>query len=862
MASRKPSGQRAATMALAAVAFSSLLSIGCSRSLQPAVDASNAALRKVVIYRNGVAYFERYAAPDHDEVHLLVPTGRVDDFLKSLTVVDESSGRAVPVRYPTMDSGTGSLSMTIALPKKHGPLRIAYVTESPAWKPTYRVVLNDDGKAKLQGWAIVDNVTDEDWKQVRVGVGSTAALSFRYDLRSVREVQRKELSTGAPLALAPPAGGSAYAVPGAQLKVLGTLGESDLDRLPPPQRKADPPSGAVLTPQAQLTAASQMLREVEQIVTHVRRGTEAARKERDVVKTLCFNDKLSQLAVALGLVSGGLKTLKQATQRGDTALAQHEYTVLRILVQKARQLDGEANQCIGKESAYIGDETSVAVQVDPGLPQVDGFEDLPSRSYRRAPAQSGSSNADTPPATSSPPPRQRDPNYARNLVARLKQSKQRIRIEGFARSNDGDPIKASRQRAAALRYQLIARGIKADRIDVVGTGIINDRDAVRLIATDDPPVSAATTRGADEIGVYSTQPQDGALFIGKDLVSIGKGQSAMLSIVNATTKVERVYLYDPVSSRGSKRFTFNALKLVNPTAYTLDAGPLTVYGKGQFLGEGLTEPILAAATTIVPYALDRNVLVDPELSHRQLIVRLETILRGVATARFRRIRSTKLIFTNRAKRDVKVFVRHTVAPGFRLHSKHQGTQKLGGSYVIPVSVKATGQRELVIEEARLGKKTVDLKTPAGIEAIAKLLQSGGLAPALKKQLGGIVDGHAQQSKLAERASSLRGQIAVYRRRVKDINGQLVSLRGVTQASRLRRHLVTKMEDISNRLQRATIDLSNVRGELMTVRIALQDRIATMVFGAKPAASDTSAVAAKPPAATIGAGRADQLRPSP
>ena len=48
---------------------------------------------------------------------------------------------------------------------------LTYVTESPAWKPSYRVVVGDKGKVMLEGWAIVDNTSGEDWKGVLVGVG-------------------------------------------------------------------------------------------------------------------------------------------------------------------------------------------------------------------------------------------------------------------------------------------------------------------------------------------------------------------------------------------------------------------------------------------------------------------------------------------------------------------------------------------------------------------------------------------------------------------------------------------------------------------------------------------------------------------
>src|SRR5579859_3162204 len=62
---------------------------------------SDTTLGRVVVYRNGVAYFERYAKVDDDKLTLAVPPDKVDDFLKSLNVVDARTGEPTPVSYPT-----------------------------------------------------------------------------------------------------------------------------------------------------------------------------------------------------------------------------------------------------------------------------------------------------------------------------------------------------------------------------------------------------------------------------------------------------------------------------------------------------------------------------------------------------------------------------------------------------------------------------------------------------------------------------------------------------------------------------------------------------------------------------------------
>jgi len=75
-------------------------------------------------------------------------------------------------------------------------VRIGYVREAPVWKTSYRLVLGEragagrpagtgrrtDAKALLQGWAVVENTTDHDWKNVRVELVSGRPISFVMDL--------------------------------------------------------------------------------------------------------------------------------------------------------------------------------------------------------------------------------------------------------------------------------------------------------------------------------------------------------------------------------------------------------------------------------------------------------------------------------------------------------------------------------------------------------------------------------------------------------------------------------------------------------------------------------------------------------
>ena len=328
-------------------------------------------LSKVVLYRNGVGYFERGGKVSGESFTLRVRKDQVNDLLKSLTVVERTGGRAVSISMPldprswanaaiaTLGPGSGSLAevldklrgtdvtlttrsgwvrgrillveairpdgsqraagdesshdqdytvtlidnehleierlskvtgitlhngdislqfqrsldatagegmfqqvdVTIRLAGKSShDLVVSYVVGAPIWKPTYRVVLPEKGKgsALLQGWAVVDNTTGEDWRNVTLSLTSGAPIAFRYDLHTPRDVQRTDLSAvGTARHAQASVGESTYAQPAAPASVEpapamggagtsmsldeGKMGKKDSKR-PPAKTKAPRPS--------------------------------------------------------------------------------------------------------------------------------------------------------------------------------------------------------------------------------------------------------------------------------------------------------------------------------------------------------------------------------------------------------------------------------------------------------------------------------------------------------------------------------------------------------------------------------------------------------------------------------------------
>ncbi len=699
----------------AAVLIASLSSCAARQPIE-----TQAALGKVIVYRNGVAYFERRAMVSDGQLKLTVPADRVDDFLKSLKVIDAKTHESLPVSFDTMQPASDEAEMIVSVPgNQTRELLVSYVTDSPAWKPSYRIVLDPKkDSAELEAWAVVDNVSGEDWRRVTIGVGSTSALSFRYDLHSVRMVQREALGDETAFAAAGPMGGSPYAIATSETPMFAALDTGMVDRL--------------------MSSGS---------------GMNAGEASAPVME----QDVDVRAALAPSGFGGG---------------------------------SGSVGKHRGKLRAHKRSDPARAAAEEPS----------------------------------------RDDEALHRLAQQIQQQPGKVQLQGFARRTDADPQSAALARAESIRDQLVQRGVPLEKIDTSASGIVNESQAVRVVAqrSENKPEQSGSSSDAPDALIGN------AYFVSKVPMTIEKDCSAMVSLLKAHAKAERVYYYDPISPRGSKTFAFQAVRLSNPSDQTLDRGPFTVYSEGQFLGEGLSDAIPPRSTGFVPYALDRQLVVDTKTAASEEIHRLLTIDRGVVQAEVHQIHKTTFALHNRGDKAARVYVRYAVAPGWELRAGDRAVERLGNDYLFPIEVPAHKGVELSLAQAQPTERSIDMRVPEGATSVDLYLKRAMNLPAeLKAELEGVLKLYREMSDIEERHATLAEQMAEYRTRIDEINFQLVTLRKVRTAQALSQHLTKKMREISDRLQKATIRSTDLQEELMTCRIRMQDELSDLKLARAP-----------------------------
>lgn len=103
--------------------------------------------------------------------------------------LDAELRQALAILAAAKSSDKKTVSLSFLGQGKRG-VRVGYIQESPVWKTSYRLVLDDEKPPLLQGWAIVENTTESDWNDVSLQLVSGRPISFRMDLYQPLYVQR------------------------------------------------------------------------------------------------------------------------------------------------------------------------------------------------------------------------------------------------------------------------------------------------------------------------------------------------------------------------------------------------------------------------------------------------------------------------------------------------------------------------------------------------------------------------------------------------------------------------------------------------------------------------------------------------
>lgn len=719
-----------ATGATGLLGAACLLGAGCGGAGTPL------ALRKVVLYQNGVGYFERRGELRGDHYSLQLRRHEVGDVLKSMVVIDSSEGRQravsavlpAPSAHKGGDEDAARVELLLRGPGPHS-MDISYAAPTPVWKPSYRVVLPDvtatdkaaskaGGAGLLQAWAIVNNASGEPWRDIELVLATGAPLSFAVDLQTPHFVARPD------------------------------------------------GNGRLVQPVATGLVEAERGRAVDSLVA----GVSA---DRDGDGILDQDDKCPSEPETFN----GLDDADGCPDRGRVVISESRLEILDKIYFRHNSSD------IAAPSQPILDALAATLQGNPQLTQIE--------------------------------------------------------IQGHACAPEGRVRELGERRAASVREQLIRRGVAGHRLTARGYGsdravaapaspqgcdrnrrveftILQRRDGEGRPAPSKPATPAITAEsvaGSARPGAAPSDIAGASYYKVSDPVSLPRGASTMVSMLTLRGGTEDVYLFRPDTHvRGSERHPLRAARL--HIGLALEPGPVSVFARGSFVGEGALDRMHAGETALVPYALDSAASVEVQREEATLPLRLVSLHNAEAVVEDEQTRTTRYSITPGAEPPARIFIRHGRRSGYAVTQLPPEAEEGPEAYLLPQPLVADRKGELVLVEKRQQRQVLALRSK-GV-SICPYLASASYPPALQTRLHDLCELQKQSDRADGEQPRLRQQLDDLRERADDLRNNLHAIEKIAAAATLRADLLAKLGDNerkSSAIQKQLIERSEAQATL-------------------------------------------------
>ena len=279
----------------------------------------------------------------------------------------------------------------------------------------------------------------------------------------------------------------------------------------------------------------------------------------------------------------------------------------------------------------------------------------------------------------------------------------------------------------------------------------------------------------------------------KQKTTIGKNQSALVPILQAHIDAEKVTLWNRESA------PLRALWVKNTSGQVLDAGSFNVLEADTFAGEGVLETIHPDERRLLSYAGDAAVHVKyTDESSDKPYSRIR-ILKGVMTLTKQQRAASKFTIHNADTDSRQVIVEFPTQQGWSLAPGTPQPEESSESFYrfrVPVEAGKTG--ELTVETIHPEQETYEL-TNLDDDEITLLVQQQRMTPAMKQAFDGLLK---QKEKIGGITAQINqrkqesDQITADQNRIRE---NMKALKGSSEEKTLLQRYVSQLDSQENRL---------------------------------------------------------------
>jgi hypothetical protein len=332
-----------------------------------------------------------------------------------------------------------------------------------------------------------------------------------------------------------------------------------------------------------------------------------------------------------------------------------------------------------------------------------------------------------------------------------------------------------------------------------------------------PAINQATigaTRAAQQAAAQARELGDLFEYKLKQPVTIRKNQSALVPILQSDVTAEKVSLWNESSGRPQPLL---AIWLTNSSGLTLDGGSFSVLEEETFAGEGLTDPIKPGEKRLLSYAADLGVRVDAKAESQSQPVTRVSIHRGIMI-QTSEVREQKIYtIRNEDTHPRVVIIEHPRRPEYKLAAGLEPAETTAGTYRFRVTVEPKKTETLTVKESRPVETRYAISniTP---DQIGMFVRQKTINPEIEQALRRIV---AQKGVIAGLDAQLQARKDETKRIFDDqqrLRENMKALKGSAEEKALLQRYTKQLDDEETRLEairKESADLEAKRAQAQT-----------------------------------------------
>jgi len=658
---------------LQSLLFALLLPLSLESQDRPADASANLPIKRVVLYKNGIGYFEHLGrVRDNQDVTVSFTSGQLNDVLKSLTVLDLNGGRITGVAY-------GSAA---PVERQLGDLRIP--TGDKTSLAEFLGALRGARLEVRNGSTVITGRLLSVERKTRISGGTTLEVDYLSLITDSGELHTTEISPAFSVRLLER--GLAGKVEHF-LDLVSSAREPDLRKMV----ISTAGSGARDLFVSYISEAP-VWKTTYRIVLNSKAGAKPLLQGWAIVDNTVGQDwENVDLSLVAGAPQSFIQNLSQPyyTQRPviplPEAMSTAPQTYESTLIPGGARLTGTVTDAsgaaiVGASVKAFGNNSALIGETSTNAAGTYELQSLPEGAIRLEVASQGFRRA-----------------TVHGVVASAARSvRQDVRLEV------GGVTQAVEVSAAAQTANTAMSSVAGGRSLGSGAALGGRRGAGAGGGV------GAGSGGGFGGGVYRVGANQEAAARGQELgdlfeyklkepISIQKNRSALVPVVQSEIGAEKVSVWN---EQAGLRRPQRALWITNSSGLTLDGGSFSVLEEETFAGEGIFDQIRPDEKRLVSYATDLALNVSSTEGSEQERVTRVRVHRGVMTQESEVREKKTYTFRNEDSSPRTVVVEHPVRSGYELRSAARPVETTAAWMRFRLEAGAKQTAALVVEEAR------------------------------------------------------------------------------------------------------------------------------------------------------------------